>query len=103
VTYNDPVMRELALIKVQATSEDRAEVMQLVDIFRAQIVDVTLDSLIIQIVGKENQVNSLIELLSNFGIIEMVRTGRVAMVRGSTSQTGVVEDTAVAAHANGHQ
>lgn len=104
VTYQNPIMRELALIKVQASSEDRAEVMQLVDIFRAQIVDVTLDSLIIQIVGKENQVNSLIELLSNFGIIEMVRTGRVAMVRGAASQTGMVgvEDTAVPVNGNGH-
>jgi acetolactate synthase-1/3 small subunit len=74
----------------------------LVDIFRAQIVDVTLDSLIIQIVGKENQVNSLIELLRDFGIIEMVRTGRVAMVRGAASQTGMVEDTAMAVNGNGH-
>jgi acetolactate synthase-1/3 small subunit len=83
VTYQDPILRELALLKVRATSETRAEVMQLVDIFRAQIVNVTLDSLIIQIVGKENQVDSLIDLLSHFGIIEMVRTGRVAMVRGN--------------------
>lgn len=98
VTNHDPIMRELALIKVRADSETRAEVMQLVDIFRAQIVDVALDSLIIQIVGKENQVNSLIDLLANFGIIEMVRTGRVAMVRGNVKGT----ETAVPAHANGH-
>jgi acetolactate synthase-1/3 small subunit len=103
VTYQNPIMRELALIKVQATSEDRAEVMQLVDIFRAQIVDVTLDSLIIQIVGKENQVDSLIDLLGNFGIIEMVRTGRVAMVRGNTKKVGEEDETAVPVYGNGHQ
>lgn len=101
VTYQDPIMRELALIKVRTIGEERAEVMQLVDIFRAQIVDVTLDSLIIQIVGKENQVNSLIELLRNFGIMEMVRTGRVAMVRGNVKGDAAAE-TAVPTHANGH-
>ena len=82
VTGKDPINRELALIKVKATGETRAEVMQLVSIYRAQIVDVNMDSLIIQIVGKASQVDSMIELLSNFGIQEMVRSGRVAMVRG---------------------
>ncbi len=56
--------------------------MQLVDIYRGEIVDVTLDGMIVQIVGSEDRVDSLIELLSHFGIQEMVRTGRVAMARG---------------------
>jgi acetolactate synthase-1/3 small subunit len=56
--------------------------MQLVDIYHGEIVDVTLDSLIVQIVGGEDRVDSLIDLLSHFGIQEMVRTGRVAMARG---------------------
>jgi len=81
VTHQDPITRELALIKVQASNENRAEVMQIVDIYRARIVHVDMQSVIIQIVGKEGQVNSLIDLLHNFGILEMVRTGRVAMVR----------------------
>jgi acetolactate synthase-1/3 small subunit len=100
VTNRPAITRELALIKVRTNSETRAEVMQLVDIYRASIVDVDMESLIIQIVGKEEQVNSLIKLLSNFGIEEMVRTGRVAMVRGSNGKQAA--ETAVAAHENGH-
>jgi acetolactate synthase-1/3 small subunit len=83
VTGEPTVIRELALIKVATTSETRAEIMQLVDIYRASIVDVALDSLVIQITGPEDRVNSLIGLLENFGITEMVRTGRVAIVRGN--------------------
>lgn len=101
VTNQDPITRELAMIKVKATSETRAEVMQIVDIYRARIVHVDMESVIIQIVGKENQVNSLINLLHNFGILEMVRTGQVAMVRG-TKKVDDETDTAVAAAANGH-
>jgi len=100
VTNQAPITRELAMIKVQATSETRAEVMQIVDIYRARIVHVDMASVIIQIVGKEAQVNSLIELLRQFGILEMVRTGQVAMVRGNTE--AVDEATAVAATSKGH-
>lgn len=99
VTGKEAITRELALIKVKATSKTRAEVMQLVNIYRAQIVDVDMESLIIQITGKESQVDSMIKLLSSFGIEEMVRTGRVAMVRGSN---GHEEKTAVSAQQNGH-
>jgi acetolactate synthase-1/3 small subunit len=81
---NEPtVVRELALVKVNANSANRAEILQLVDIYRAGIIDVAMDSLVIQITGPEERVNSLISLLATFGIKEMVRTGRVAMVRGN--------------------
>jgi acetolactate synthase-1/3 small subunit len=83
VTDEQTVIRELALVKVKADSSNRAEILQLVDIYRAGIVDVSMDSLVIQITGPEERVNSLIGLLENFGIKEMVRTGRVAMVRGN--------------------
>jgi acetolactate synthase-1/3 small subunit len=106
VTHQDAITRELALIKVQTDSDTRAEVMQIVDIYRARIVHVDMESVIIQIVGKENQVNSLIDLLAHFGILEMTRTGQVAMVRGKAGQSVTnfddYEDTAVAATANGH-
>lgn len=85
VTDKPVVIRELALIRVRTDSQTRAEIMQIVDIYRAQIVDVALDSLIIQAVGTEERVNSLIELLSHYGIREMVRTGRVAITRGRAS------------------
>jgi len=83
VTQEPTVIRELALVKVNADSTNRAEILQLVDIYRASIVDVAMDSLVIQITGPEDRVNSLLSLLDNFGIKEMVRTGRVAMVRGN--------------------
>ena len=83
VTDVPTVVRELALVKVNADSKNRAEILQLVDIYRASIVDVSMDSLVIQITGPEDRVNSLISLLETFGIKEMVRTGRVAMIRGN--------------------
>ena len=83
VTHIATVDREMALIKVQVQNGNRAEIMQIVSIFRATIVDVALNSLIIQIVGPEDRVNSLTRLLDSFGIVEMVRTGRVSMARGS--------------------
>ncbi|MGQ9502976.1 MAG: acetolactate synthase small subunit [Anaerolineae bacterium] len=86
VTNEPTVIRELALIKVHATSANRAEIIQLVDIYRANIVDVDVDSLIIQIAGSEERIDSLVKLLNNFGILEMVRTGQVAMVRGSNTK-----------------
>ena len=86
VSHEPTVIRELALIKVHATAPTRAEIMQLVDIFRAKVIDVAADSLTIEITGPEDKVDSLVQLLRPFGIKEMVRTGRVAMVRGSNGQ-----------------
>jgi acetolactate synthase I/III small subunit len=88
VTQRPTIIRELALVKVQATSTTRAEILQLAEIYRASIVDVALDSLVVQIIGSEERVDSLIKLLGNFGIAEMVRTGRVAMVRGNGHAAG---------------
>lgn len=88
VTDEPTVIRELALVKVHATSANRAEILQLVDIYRASIIDVAMDSLVIQITGPEERVDSLIKLLEAFGIKEMVRTGRVAMVRGNGRVNG---------------
>jgi len=87
VSHEPTVIRELALIKVHAAAPTRAEIMQLVDIFRANVVDVAAESLTIEITGPEDKVNSLVQLLRPFGIKEMVRTGRVAMVRGGNGQT----------------
>ncbi len=84
VTEEAAVIRELALIKVHATAANRAEIMQLVDIFRAKAVDVSADSMTIEITGQEDKIDSLLALLRPFGIKEMARTGRVAMARGST-------------------
>ncbi len=83
ITKRPSVARELALIRVHTTPETRSEIVQMVNIYRGEIVDVAMDSMVVQIVGAEDRVESLIQLLENFGIREMVRTGRVALVRGS--------------------
>ncbi|MGI6368305.1 MAG: acetolactate synthase small subunit [Anaerolineae bacterium] len=88
ITDDDAVIRELALIRVHAVSANRAEIKQLVDIFRAQIIDVAHDSMTIEITGTEDKVDSLIEILRPFGIKELTRTGRVAMVRGGLQTKG---------------
>jgi acetolactate synthase-1/3 small subunit len=76
------VDRELALIKVKAEPSVRGEIMQIVDIFRAHIVDIGKKSLIIEATGDEGKVNAIIDSLRPFGIVESVRTGKVAMIRG---------------------
>jgi acetolactate synthase-1/3 small subunit len=70
------------LIKVAATGDARTHVMQLVDVYRARIVDVGPESLVIETTGTEDKIDSLVEVLRPYGVIELVRTGRVAMVRG---------------------
>ena len=83
VTSEQVVIRELALIKVQTTAATRGEIIQLAEIFACKIVDVALDSMTIEITGTEDKVESLLRLLRPFGVKEMARTGRVAMVRGA--------------------
>ena len=79
------VSRDLALIKVTATVENRMHIMQIVDVFRARIVDVTNDSFIIEITGDEEKIEGFMNVLRPWGIIEMVRTGVVTMARGMNS------------------
>jgi len=83
VTGEGTITRELALIKVKANTENRSEIMQIVDIFRANIVDVASDSVMIEVTGEEKKVESLYELLRKFGIKEIARTGTIAMTRGN--------------------
>ena len=82
ITDRLAILRELALIRVRTTAATRSEILQFAEIYRAQIVDVSSDSLVVQAVGTEDKVDSLMELLQPFGIEEMVRTGRVALCRG---------------------
>ena len=85
ITGDKVIARELALIKVKATSSTRSEIMQIVDIFRANIVDVAPHSVTIEVTGDEEKINSLFNLLRGFGIKEIARTGRIAMTRGGSS------------------
>ena len=100
VSEDQTVIRELALIKVAATASTRAEIMQIVDIFRAKIVDVAIGSVMVEITGTSSKIDSLIGLLRGFGIKELVRTGAVAMVRGASGVTRVA-DADVSAPPNG--
>ena len=76
------VARELALLKVNTTAATRSEIMQIVDIFRAKIIDVASDTLTIEATGDEEKIDSLYNLLRVFGVKELTRTGRIAMTRG---------------------
>ena len=82
VTHQPSVTRDLALIKVKVGPEKRAEVNGLAQIFRARIVDVAVDAVIVEITGTEDKIEGMIELLRPLGIVEMVRTGQVSMTRG---------------------
>jgi acetolactate synthase-1/3 small subunit len=86
VTELDPsesLERELAVIKVSVDRENRSEIMQIVNIFRARIIDVSQRSMIIEVTGDEEKVEAIIQLLRQFGIKELARTGKVSMIRGA--------------------
>jgi acetolactate synthase-1/3 small subunit len=85
------VRRDLAMVKVNASSENRTQIMQLVNVFRARIVDVTNSSLIIEVTGDEEKIDSFVDILRPLGIIEMVRTGSVAMARGSAPLSSLAD------------
>ena len=82
------VERELVLIKVAADDKTRSELLNIVDIFRAKIVDVSRRCYVVEVVGAEEKVNALVELLKPIGIMEIVRTGKVAMFRGTATIDG---------------
>ncbi|PAZ00240.1 MAG: acetolactate synthase small subunit [Spartobacteria bacterium AMD-G4] len=77
----DYVDRELVLLRVNATSKTRAEVMQICDIFRAKIIDVQAEKLAIEVTGTENKINKFLSLMESFGIIDLTRSGKIALAR----------------------
>lgn len=79
----ESIERELAIIKVSADKANRSEIMQLVSVFRAKIIDVSARSMIIEVTGDEQKVEALVLLLRQFGIKELARTGKVSMIRGT--------------------
>ena len=100
LTYASKMCRNLAMIKVKATSDERMQIMQLAEVFRARVVDVAHESLIIEVTGDDNKIDSLVEVLKPFGILEMVRTGIVAMERGSKSMANDSETSELPAYVN---
>jgi acetolactate synthase I/III small subunit len=85
ITDQPAIIRDLAMIRVAAAHEARSHVLQLADVFRARVVDVAPESLTIEITGAEEKIDGLLQLLRPYGVLEMVRTGIVAMRRGSKS------------------
>lgn len=84
ITHRPQVARALALIKVNAALEQRAQVLQVCEVFRARVVDMTPAALMVEITGTEDKIDGLVAVLRPFGIAEMVHTGAVAMERGET-------------------
>ena len=87
------VTRELALMKVNASDQNRGAIIEIVDIFRGEIVDAAPETVVIEITGTEDKVDAAFEMLKPYGIREMARTGRVAVTRGRAS-AGVEEEGA---------
>src|ERR1700730_17914353 len=85
ITNEPAIVRDLAMIKVAATHEARSHVLELASVFRARVVDVAPESLTIEITGAEDKIDGLLGVLRPYGVLEMVRTGIVAMRRGTTS------------------
>ena len=85
LTHENFVDRELVLIKMNAETRVREEMLRIVDLFRAKVVDVSPSTYTIEITGDEGKINSFIELLSPLGIKEVVRSGRIAICRGYNS------------------
>ena len=85
ISSMDFVERDLMLIKVKAKPEQRVEVSYLVEMFRARVVDISPESLMIEISGREQKIDSFIDLMRPYGILELARTGRIALVRGAGS------------------
>lgn len=81
LTAGDYVDREMVLVRVKATAAKRAEVLRVTDIFRGKVVDVTHDTITIEVAGGAGKIEALLELLSPFGILELLRTGSVAVPR----------------------
>jgi acetolactate synthase-1/3 small subunit len=82
LTEVDSIARELVMIKVRATRENRAELIDIVNIFRANIVDVSQENVVIELTGQQSKIDGIIEVLSEYEIIEIARTGAIALSRG---------------------
>lgn len=87
LSNEDMVAREIALIKVRANNVNRHELLDIANVFRADVVDIATNSIILQVVGDEDKIDGLIKMCEPYGIRELTRTGRIAMVRGTKTTT----------------
>lgn len=85
VLSNGPIKRELMLIKIKNESQNRADVMTAVDVYRASVIDYSVDGMCIEVTGNPSKIDAFVKLMQPFGILEMCRTGIVALDRGNTT------------------
>jgi acetolactate synthase-1/3 small subunit len=90
ISSENYVERDLMLIKVRANSQQRMEISSLIEMFRGRVVDICADSLMVEISGQEQKIEAFIELMRPYGIVELARTGRIALVRGQPGQGDVL-------------
>ncbi len=100
ISQEEIVSRELALIKVQASPATRGEIVEMVNLFRGKVVDVGAQSIVIEVTGEEDKITALQDLLEPFGILELMRTGRIAMVRGK-AEGRVSDNVGISYNGNG--
>jgi acetolactate synthase-1/3 small subunit len=87
LSKEDTVARELAMLKVRCNNVNRHELLDIANVFRADVVDIATNSIILQVVGDEDQIDWLVKMCEPYGIRELSRTGRIAMVRGAKTTT----------------
>lgn len=87
LSHEDMVARELAMIKVRCNNVNRHELLDIANVFRADVVDIATNSIILQVVGDEDKIDGLVKMCEAYGIRELSRTGRIAMVRGTKTTT----------------
>jgi acetolactate synthase I/III small subunit len=92
VSHEEIVAREMAIIKVKASKETRSQIIDIAEVFRADVLDVSPDSMILEATGEETTIDSLVVLLKDYEIIELVRTGKVAMLKGAGVSHEVPEE-----------
>jgi acetolactate synthase-1/3 small subunit len=102
ITGKPSICRDLAIIKVSAAHNERSPILEIINVFRARVVDFAMDSLTIEITGGEEKVDRLLDVLRPYGILEMVRTGIVAMRRGTKSEESEAVAAAVAGVSSGN-
>jgi acetolactate synthase-1/3 small subunit len=90
ISSEDHVERDLMLLKVQAAPAQRSEIALLVEMFRARVVDIGPTTLMVEIAGQERKIEAFIELMRPYGIVELARTGRIALVRGTSGKGDVL-------------
>jgi acetolactate synthase-1/3 small subunit len=92
ISHEDIVARELAIIKVRADKATRSQIIDIAEVFKAEVLDVGPDSIIVEATGEEIKIDSLVNLLRDYEIIELVRTGKVAMLRGAAVSHEIPEE-----------